>query len=193
MMETTESVEDWDVEMIRGIFFCFFYEFLGQTEVDAETQEPLPQLTAPCRDWCRAAGGLARAERVDDVLDAVRRGRLALAADAEAADAAADAEGARLVRALDAGLARANDRAVSNAQRVQKWTLLDADFSIAGGELGEREREPVGSSSSLSSTDGAGVVLLLQWRHLLVFGRTKSPVFIVPRNSVKSSSVSHCL
>ena len=65
MMETTESVEDWDVEMIRGIFFCFFYEFLGQTEVDAETQEPLPQLTAPCRDWCRAAGGLARAERVD--------------------------------------------------------------------------------------------------------------------------------
>ena len=140
-METTESVEDWDVEMIRGNFFCFFYEFLGQTEVDAETQEPLPQLTAPCRDWCRAAGGLARAERVDDVLDAVRRGRLALAADAEAADAAADAEGARLVRALDAGLARANDRAVSNAQRVQKWTLLDADFSIAGGELGERERE----------------------------------------------------
>ena len=35
-----------------------------------------------------------------------------------------------------AGVDRANARASSNAQRVQKWAFLDADFSVPGGELG---------------------------------------------------------
>jgi long-chain-fatty-acid--CoA ligase ACSBG len=36
---------------------------------------------------------------------------------------------------LDAGLARANKAAVSNAQTVQKYTVVPADFSVPGGEL----------------------------------------------------------
>lgn len=36
---------------------------------------------------------------------------------------------------LDAGLAKANKQAVSNAQTVQKYTVVPVDFSIPGGEL----------------------------------------------------------
>jgi len=38
--------------------------------------------------------------------------------------------------AIQDGLDRANEHAVSRAQRVQKFTLLDKDFSMPGGELG---------------------------------------------------------
>lgn len=40
-------------------------------------------------------------------------------------------------RAIQEGLERVNARATSNAQRVQKWVILERDFSVNGGELGE--------------------------------------------------------
>ncbi|XP_070788026.1 long-chain-fatty-acid--CoA ligase ACSBG2 [Pituophis catenifer annectens] len=38
--------------------------------------------------------------------------------------------------AIQKGIMKVNDRATSNAQKIQKWLLLDKDFSIQGGELG---------------------------------------------------------
>ena len=40
-----------------------------------------------------------------------------------------------LVAIIQDGLERANLKAVSNAQRVQKWVLLERDFSMAMNEL----------------------------------------------------------
>ena len=44
--------------------------------------------------------------------------------------------GVLLLRILDDTLARVNRDAPSNAQRVQKWTILPREFSVGGGELG---------------------------------------------------------
>ncbi|XP_077087850.1 long-chain-fatty-acid--CoA ligase ACSBG2-like [Siphateles boraxobius] len=41
-----------------------------------------------------------------------------------------------IYKAIQEGVDRVNAKATSNAQRVQKWTLLPQDFSISGGELG---------------------------------------------------------
>ena len=40
-----------------------------------------------------------------------------------------------IVKAIDEGIEKANDRAVSNVARIKKWKILKKDFSIDGGEL----------------------------------------------------------
>uniref|UniRef100_A0A8B9LE99 long-chain-fatty-acid--CoA ligase n=1 Tax=Astyanax mexicanus TaxID=7994 RepID=A0A8B9LE99_ASTMX len=42
-----------------------------------------------------------------------------------------------IYKAIQEGVNIINEKATSNAQRVQKWTLLPRDFSISGGELGK--------------------------------------------------------
>ena len=44
-------------------------------------------------------------------------------------------EKSSLASLIQRGLDRANIRAVSNAQKVQKWTVLERDFSMAMNEL----------------------------------------------------------
>ncbi|CAN9512653.1 unnamed protein product [Ophioblennius macclurei] len=39
-------------------------------------------------------------------------------------------------RAIQEGVDRVNEKATSRAQRVQKWMVLERDFSVTGGELG---------------------------------------------------------
>ena len=105
-----------------------------QTELDPDTQEPLPILTRPTRDLCESYG-LSLAETVTDVICAAERGMAER--NPMAALTGQDAEAVKFVKVIDAAIERANRNAISAAQRVQKWTILPVDFSIPGGELGK--------------------------------------------------------
>ncbi|XP_051930099.1 long-chain-fatty-acid--CoA ligase ACSBG2 isoform X2 [Hippocampus zosterae] len=74
---------------------------------------PLDELTPEAVEICKKLG--SKATRVSDL--AGGRDRVVNAA-------------------IQEGINRVNERATSNAQRVQKWYILQQDFSIVGGELG---------------------------------------------------------
>lgn len=42
-----------------------------------------------------------------------------------------------IYKAIQEAVERVNARSTSNAQKIQKWVILDQDFSVSGGELGE--------------------------------------------------------
>ncbi|XP_048338079.1 long-chain-fatty-acid--CoA ligase ACSBG1 isoform X2 [Sphaerodactylus townsendi] len=81
--------------------------------LDPDTSEPTDRLTQEARDFCEKVG--SRATKVSKI---VRKRDPAV------------------YRAIQEGIDRVNERAVANVQRVQKWAVLEKDFSIVGGEFG---------------------------------------------------------
>ncbi|KAG9480463.1 hypothetical protein GDO78_012103 [Eleutherodactylus coqui] len=81
--------------------------------VNFDTGEPDDELTAEAIEFCQKIG--SKATKVSDIVG--HRDKLVYAA-------------------IQEGVNLVNERSTSNAQKVQKWMILDRDFSIAGGELG---------------------------------------------------------
>ncbi|KAJ9591843.1 hypothetical protein L9F63_001660, partial [Diploptera punctata] len=84
-----------------------------KTEVNTETGEPLDELTSETKQWCKDIG--CEAHTVTDILQNSNK---------------------KFEDAIQKGINEANRKAVSNAQRVQKFAILPHDFSIPTGELG---------------------------------------------------------
>ncbi|XP_030045357.1 long-chain-fatty-acid--CoA ligase ACSBG2-like [Microcaecilia unicolor] len=78
-----------------------------------DTGEPQDELSPEAVQFCQELG--SRATRVSEVISS---------------------KDPAVYKAIQEGIERVNGRAESNAHRVQKWTILEKDFSIYGGELG---------------------------------------------------------
>ncbi|XP_078280110.1 long-chain-fatty-acid--CoA ligase ACSBG2 [Rhinoraja longicauda] len=81
--------------------------------VNGDTGEPLDELTEEAIQYCQTIG--CKATTVSEICSS---------------------KDAAVFAAIQEGINRVNEKATSNAQRIQKWCLLEKDFSIPGGELG---------------------------------------------------------
>lgn len=87
---------------------------LSQCQVNAETGAPEDELTPETVEFCKKLGSSST------LVSHISGGR------------------DRLIHtAIQEGINCVNEKATSNAQRIQKFTVLEQDFSIPGGELGE--------------------------------------------------------
>ncbi|MBN3315592.1 ACBG2 ligase, partial [Atractosteus spatula] len=100
--------------------------------VNPDTGDPEDELTPEALDFCQKLGSTAT--KVSDITGSKDRA---------------------VYTAIQEGINRVNEQATSNAQKIQKWTLLERDFSIPGGELGSdlrkvscRGQERVGGTPS---------------------------------------------
>ncbi|XP_046857270.1 long-chain-fatty-acid--CoA ligase ACSBG2-like [Xenia sp. Carnegie-2017] len=82
-------------------------------EMDLDSGEPKDELAGAAKVWCEQNG--AQITTVSEFLQM---------------------EDDKLTKAIQNGIDRYNEQAVSRAQKVQKWCILEKDFSIPGGELG---------------------------------------------------------
>ncbi|XP_067414181.1 long-chain-fatty-acid--CoA ligase ACSBG2 isoform X3 [Emydura macquarii macquarii] len=82
--------------------------------INEETGEPDDDLTPEAIAYCLGLG--SKATKVSDIVGGKDKAVYA---------------------AIQKGIALVNEKATSNAQKVQKWVLLEKDFSVSGGELGE--------------------------------------------------------
>lgn len=94
----------------RQKFLSVFLTF----KVVMDNDTPTNQLTPTAIEWCQSLGR-QNIKTVDDILQG---------------------PDVKIMSAIQTGIDRANKHAVSNAARVQRWTILPTDVSIPGGELG---------------------------------------------------------
>ncbi|XP_078541334.1 long-chain-fatty-acid--CoA ligase ACSBG1 isoform X2 [Lissotriton helveticus] len=84
-----------------------------KSTVDLETSEPTDNLTQEAVKFCLEVG--SKATKVSEIVGS---------------------RDEAVYQAIQDGINRVNAKATSHAQRIQKWTVLEKDFSITGGELG---------------------------------------------------------
>lgn len=84
-----------------------------KTNMNLDTGDALDTLSPACIEWCEGVGSSAKT--IYDVLSG---------------------PDASIMRAIQDGIDRTNKNAASNAQKIQKWTILPRDFTIPGDELG---------------------------------------------------------
>ena len=94
----------------RQKFLSVFLTF----KVEMDNDNPTNNLTAGAKEWCESVAG-RKVSTIEDILSG---------------------PDAKIMAAIQMGIDRANKKAVSNAARVQRWTILPNDVSIPGGELG---------------------------------------------------------
>ncbi|KAI3371303.1 hypothetical protein L3Q82_023916 [Scortum barcoo] len=89
---------------------------------NTETMEPTEELSMEAVEFCQQLG--SQATKVPDIIGGKDK---------------------EVYWAIEEGINRVNSAAISNAQRIQKWTILKKDFSVSGGELGPtmKLRRPV--------------------------------------------------
>ena len=88
-----------------------------KVDADPETLEPKKDLAPVTSDWCKEIGADG-AKTIDDILLDINSKYYV-----------------KISEAIQHGIDRVNEKATSNAQKIQKWILLRTDFSITGGEL----------------------------------------------------------
>ncbi|XP_053318195.1 long-chain-fatty-acid--CoA ligase ACSBG2 isoform X2 [Spea bombifrons] len=81
--------------------------------INADTGDPEDELTPEAIEFCLKLG--SKATRVSDIIGGKEKAVYA---------------------AIQEGINTVNEMSTSNAQKIQKWLVLQRDFSIAGGELG---------------------------------------------------------
>ncbi|XP_035748210.1 long-chain-fatty-acid--CoA ligase ACSBG2 isoform X2 [Egretta garzetta] len=81
--------------------------------IDVETGEPGDDLTPEAIEYCQKLG--SKATKVSEIISSKDKA---------------------IYGAIQKGISAVNEGAISNAQKVQKWVLLEKDFSLFGGELG---------------------------------------------------------
>ncbi|XP_070591698.1 LOW QUALITY PROTEIN: long-chain-fatty-acid--CoA ligase ACSBG2-like [Erythrolamprus reginae] len=84
-----------------------------KSNMNLETGAAEDELTAEAVEFCQKLG--SKSTKVSDIV--------------ENKDVA-------VYTAIQKGVMKVNDRATSNAQKIQKWVILNKDFSIQSGELG---------------------------------------------------------
>ncbi|XP_065601909.1 long-chain-fatty-acid--CoA ligase ACSBG2 isoform X2 [Cyrtonyx montezumae] len=81
--------------------------------VNTETGEPGDDLTPEAIEYCQKLG--SKATKASEIISSKDKA---------------------IYPAIQAAISEVNKRAVSNAQKIQKWVILEKDFSVGGGELG---------------------------------------------------------
>ncbi|XP_028906638.1 long-chain-fatty-acid--CoA ligase ACSBG2 isoform X1 [Ornithorhynchus anatinus] len=82
-------------------------------QLHPDTSEPEDLLTPEAVEYCHKLG--SKSTKVSDIVGG--KDKLVFAA-------------------IQKGIDAVNEKAISNAQKIQKWTILEKDFSVSGGELG---------------------------------------------------------